>query len=147
MRAGVGGVIRARLIAAGIALAVLLAIVWAIYHSGERTGAARVTQGAERQHSARAAEARADEQAAAAVSDSIGRRVARADDLSTQAVKATIKDLRDAIESVPPAAAGDPVPAAAVDRLQDSLNAGIDRANRAAEDPAALPRSGQDGAS
>lgn len=78
MRAGAGGVIRARLIAAGVALAVLLAIVWAIYHSGERTGAARVTQGAEGQHSARAAEARADERAAAAVSDSIGRQIGRA---------------------------------------------------------------------
>lgn len=147
MRAGAGGVIRARLIAAGVALAVLLAIVWAIYHSGERTGAARVTQGAEGQHSARAAEARADERAAAAVSDSIGRRVARADDLSTQAVKATIKDLRDAIEAVPPAVAGDPFPAAPVDRLQNSLNAGIDRANRAAEDPGAISRTGENGAS
>jgi hypothetical protein len=147
MRAGAGGVIRARLIAAGIVVVALLVVVWAIHRSGERTGAARVTQDVERQHSARVAEARADERAAAVVSDSIGRRVARADDLSTQAVRATIKDLRDAIEAVPPAVAGDPFPAAPVDRLQNSLNAGIDRANRAAEDPGAISRTGENGAS
>jgi len=99
---------------------------------GRRAGEAKVTQQVERQHADRVAEARADERAAAVVSSSISRRVARADDLSTQAVKATIKDLRDAIDTVPPAVAGAPAPAAPVDRLRDTLNADIDRANRAA---------------
>jgi hypothetical protein len=126
------------IIGAGVLLAIIAGI-WLIRHSGEKAGAAKVTQAVERQRTERVAEARADEHTAAVVSDSISRRVARADDLSTQAVKATIKDLRDAIDTVPPAVAGDPLPAAPVDSLRDTLNAGIARANRAAEDAAALP--------
>lgn len=123
---------RLRLIILGVILVAALFGLWAIRHSGEKAGAAKVTRAVEQQRTERVAEARADERTAAVVSDSISRRVARADDLSTQAVKATIKDLRDAIDTVPPAAAGAPPPAAPVDSLRDTLNAGIARANRAA---------------
>ena len=123
---------RPRLIIVG--LAVLLAITAAVVlvRRGERAGAAQVTSTAEREHGARVAEARADERAIADVGSAIEQHVARADDLSTAAVLATIKDLRDAIDTVPPAAAGDPLPAAPVDGVRNALNAGIDRANRAA---------------
>jgi hypothetical protein len=120
------------IIGAGVLLAILL-VVWLVRHDGEKAGAAKVTQAVEHQRTERIAEARADERTAAVVADSISRRVARADDLSTQAVKATIKDLRNAIDTVPPAAAGAPAPAAPVDSLRDTLNAGIARANRAAD--------------
>ncbi|NYD91445.1 hypothetical protein [Sphingomonas melonis] len=124
--------IRARIIAAGFAGVLIVVAIWWIYHRGSTTGAAKATRQIEQQHADRVAEARADERAAAVVSNSISQRVARADDLSTRAVKATIKDLRDAIDTVPPAAAGAPAPAAPVERLRDALNADIDRANRAA---------------
>ena len=124
---------RLRLITGGLIILALIAAIWAIRRGGEKAGAARVTQTIERQRADRVAEARADERTAATVSDSISRRVARADDLSTEAVKATIKDLRDAIDAVPPAPAGAPAPAAPVDSLRDTLNAGIARANRAAD--------------
>lgn len=124
---------RVRLIAGGLVILALLAAIWAIRRGGEKTGAARVTQQIERQRADRVAEARADERAAATVSDSISRRVSRADDLSTAAVAATIRDLRDAIDAVPPAPAGAAPPAVPIDSLRDSLNAGIARANRAAE--------------
>ena len=123
---------RFRLIALGVTLAAVLLGLWANRNSGEKAGAAKATQAVERQRTERVAEARADERTAAVVSDSISRRVARADDLSTQAVKATIKDLRDAIDTVPPAAAGASPPVAPIDSLRDTLNAGIARANRAA---------------
>lgn len=118
-------------IVAGIVAAILLG-VWLVRRNGETAGAAKVTQAVEHQRAERIVEARADERAAAVVTDSISRRIARADDLSTQAVKATIKDLRDAIDTIPPAAAGAPPAAAPVDSLRDTLNAGIARANRAA---------------
>jgi hypothetical protein len=114
-----------------IFLLVISALALVAGRIGRRAGEAKVTQAVERQHADSVAEARADERAAAVVSNSISQRVARADDLSTRAVKATIKDLRDAIDTVPPAAAGAPAPAAPVDRLRDALNADIDRANRA----------------
>lgn len=116
-----------------IFLLVISALALVVGRIGRRAGEAKVTQAVERQHADSVAEARADERAAAVVSNSISQRVARADDLSTRAVKATIKDLRDAIDTVPPAAAGAPAPAAPVDRLRDALNADIDRANRAGD--------------
>lgn len=127
---------RRLLVGAPIVMA-LLAAAWAIFHQVADTGAAKADQKTERQRAARVAEARADERTAAAVSSSISQHVARADDLSTEAVKATIKDLRDALDDVPPAAAGDPLPAAPVDGMRNALNAGIDRANRAGQAPAA----------
>jgi hypothetical protein len=129
---------RARLIMVGVvALAIVAAIAW-IRAGGEKAGAAKVEHRAERDHSERVVEARTDERTAGDVAASIDRRVARVEDLSTAAVAATVKDLRDAIDAVPPSAAGAPPPAAPVDSLRDTLNAGIDRANRAAASAEAL---------
>ncbi len=129
---------RARLIIAGLVLlAILGAVAW-IRHDGVKAGAAKVEQRTERQRTDRIVEARTDERTAGDVAAAIDRRVARADDLSTAAVAATVKDLRDAIDAIPPSAAGAPPPAAPVDRLRDTLNAGIDRANRSAAAAEAL---------
>ena len=130
---------RARIIIAALVLLAILIAVWAIRRNGEKAGEAKVTQQAERQHADRVGEARADERAAAVVTDSINRRVDRADALSTAAVQATIKDLRHALDAVPPAPAGAPLPAAPIDGMRENLNAGIDRANRAADAADAIP--------
>lgn len=123
---------RVRLVVAGLVLLAIVAAIGLIRHSGERAGAAKVEHRVVVDHGARVAEARSDERTAGDVAASIDRRVARADDLSTAAVAATVKDLRDAIDAIPPSAAGAAPPPAPVDSLCDSLNAGIDRANRAA---------------
>ncbi len=119
-----------------IALGVLLAIVAGVVlirRSGETAGAAKVTAKTERARSDHVAEARADERSAADTTAAVARGVSRSDALADAYVKTTIKDLRDALDAVPPAAPGVPLPAAPVDRLRDSINAGIDRANGAAE--------------
>jgi hypothetical protein len=130
---------RPRLIIGGLILLALIAAVCVIRRGGEKAGEAKVTAKVEREHAQRVGEARTDEQAASVVADSISRRVTRADDLSTAAVQRTIKELRDALDTVPPAPAGAPVPAAPVDGLRDQINAGIDRANRAADAAEAIP--------
>jgi hypothetical protein len=128
-----------RLIAIGVAVIAALSIIYAIYHHGETAGSAKVTAKTEQRHTAAVAEARTDERAANDAAASIAKHVARADDLSTAALQTTIKDLRNALDAVPPAPAGAPVPAAPVDGLRDSLNAGIARANRAADAAEAIP--------
>ncbi len=125
-----------------IAIGVLLAIVAGvalIRRSGETAGAAKVTAKSERTHADRVAEARTDERSATDTTDAIARSVTRSDALADAYVKTTIKDLRDALDAVPPPAPGVPLPAAPVDRLRDSINAGIDRANRAGADPDPVP--------
>jgi hypothetical protein len=128
-----------KLIAGALVVLALLAAVWAIRRGGEKAGEAKVTAKVERERTERIVEARADERAASVVADSISRRVTRADDLSTAAVRGTIKDLRDALDAVPPAPAGAPTPAAPVDSLRDQINASIDRANRAADAADTIP--------
>lgn len=130
---------RARLIIAAIVIVAIVAAVGCVRRSGERAGADRVTVQAERDHSARAIEARTDERAAAATSATIAARTARADALTDAYVRQTIEDLRNAIETAPPVAAGDPIPAAPVDRVRDTLNAGIARAARSADAADAIP--------
>ncbi len=119
------------LIGLGLILAVV-AIVAVIFARGERSGAAAVTAKAGQQHNAAIADARTDERAAGDVAASIAGSVARSDALTDAYVKTTIKDLRDALAAVPPAAPAVPAPAAPVDGMRDTLNAAIDRANRAA---------------
>jgi hypothetical protein len=137
-------VTRARLIIGAVILLAIVAAAWMIHRGGEQDGAAKVTQASEQQRVGRLAEARSDERAATAVSASISQRVSRADALSTAAVQATIKDLRDALDAVPPAVAGDPLPAAPVERLRDQINASITRANRAAGDADTASGPGKD---
>ncbi len=130
---------RARIITGLLIVLAIVAAFYATSRAGRRAGRADVTAAAEHDRGERIVEARSDERQAAVVSESISRRVSRADALSTAAVAATIKDLRNAIDTVPPAAAGDPLPAAPVERMRDTLNADIARANRAADAADALP--------
>lgn len=124
-------------------VAIVVGIAW-IRSGGETAGAARVTAATEKAHTARVAEARADERASATVTQSIAARTVRIDAQTDAYVQATIEDLRNALSNVPPAAADAALPAAPVDRLRDSLNAGIARANRAADDAGASGGAGQD---
>ena len=135
---------RVRLIIGAVILLALVAAIWMIRRGGEQAGAAKVTQAGEQQRAGRLAEARSDERAATAVSASISERVSRANALSPAPVQATIKDLRDALDAVPPAVAGDPLPAAPVERVRDQINASIARANRAAGDADTASGTGQD---
>ena len=121
------------MIAIGLALIAIVGLLAWIYHAGSQSGADHVTAKAERRHADAVAEARADEHTAAAVTSTIAARAARADELTDRYVRQTIEDLRNAIDTVPPAAAGDPIPAAPADELRDRLNAAITRANRAAD--------------
>lgn len=129
--------IRPRTVAIAVMVIIMIALLAWIYHAGSKSGADHVTAKVERQHGAAVAEARADERKAAASTATIAARAARADALTDQYVRQTIEDLRNAIDTVPPVSAGDPVPAAPVEQLRDRLNAAIARANRAADPPAA----------
>lgn len=130
---------RIRILIAIGALIAIVAGVALIRRGGETAGAAKVTVKNERAHSASVAEARTDERSASDTTAAIARSVNRSDALADAYVKSTIKDLRDALDAVPPTVPGVPLPAAPVDRLRDSINAGIDRANRAAEAADAAP--------
>lgn len=113
-------------IAAGAWLAIAL-----VYRSGRTAGGANAKVAIAEAHRERVAEARADERKAADVTIAIADRTARADALSETLLRSTIEDLRNAIDAVPPAAAGAPPHVVPVDRLRDDINASIDRANRA----------------
>lgn len=117
---------------AAILLAVLACIYFAIHRDGERKGAAKVTAQAEKQHADRKAEAVADTATAQATVDAIGATTRNSNRLATEFAQAQIKELRDAT-TLPPAAAGDPAPVVDGVRIDASLNALIDRAERAAE--------------
>lgn len=119
-----------------IAAAVWLAIAQ-VYRSGRTAGGAIATVKIGEAHRERVAEARADERKAADATTAIADRTARADALSETLLRSTIQDLRNAIDAVPPAAAGAAPPVVPVDRVRDDLNAGIDRANRSASPAAA----------
>lgn len=131
--------IRPRTVAIGVTIIVAIALLAWIYHAGSRSGADHVTAKAERQHGAAVADAREDERRATTSTATIAARAARADALTDRYVRKTIEELRNAINTIPPVASGDPLPAAPVDSVRVSLNAGIARANGAAE-PAAAAR-------
>ncbi|MFN3675282.1 MAG: hypothetical protein ACK4TC_04830 [Sphingomonas pseudosanguinis] len=126
-------VTRGRMIAIGVVLVVVVAVLAWVYRSGGRAGADHVTAKVGRDHGAAVADARADERRGATSTATIAARTARADDMTDRLVRQSIKELRDAITDVPPAVAGDPLPPAPVDGLHDRLNASIARADRAAE--------------
>lgn len=126
-------------------LVIVLAIAvasWGVialtYRSGSAAGGAKVTAKVEKQRAEHVAQARTDERKATAVTIAIADRTARADALSETLLRTTIQDLRDALDSTPPAAAGAAPPVVPVDRLRDDLNAAIARANGQAG-PAAAP--------
>lgn len=138
MRDGDG--MKIRVILATIALvAVVAGVVW-IRRGGEADGAAKVTTEANASHAAGVTEARGDERAAAAVTQSIAERTVRIDAKTDAYVETMIKDLRDALHDVPPAAPGAALPAAPIDRMRETLNAGIARANRAGGVASTAPR-------
>ena len=131
------------IIAIGLVLAIVAGVAM-IRRGGETAGAAKVTAKNDRVHTEHVVEARADERAAATVTQSIAARTVRIDAQTDAYVQATIEDLRNALANVPPAAADAALPAAPVDSLRDSLNAGITRANRAAGDADPAGGAGQD---
>lgn len=143
MRGG-DGVTRIRIILAIAAIVAIVAGIAWIRSGGETAGAARVTATTAAAHTAQVTEARADERAAATVTQAIAARTVRIDAQTDAYVQATIEDLRNALANVPPTAADAALPAAPVDSLRDSLNAGIARANRAASDADAAGGAGQD---
>lgn len=108
-----------------------------VYRSGSAAGGATVTTKVEKQRAEHVAQARTDEGKATAVTISFADRTARADALSETLLRTTIQDLRDALDSTPPPAAGAAPPVVPVDRLHDDLNAAIARANGSASAPAA----------
>ncbi|HEX8484667.1 hypothetical protein [Sphingomonas sp.] len=130
---------RVRLAIASGAALLLIIVAALIYRTGSGAGAAKVEARVERDHGTRVAEARTDERAAAVSAVAIGATTARRSAAFDDYVLTSIKEMRDALAAVPPAPAGAPLPAAPVDSLRDQLNAGIARANRAAE-PAGAPR-------
>lgn len=108
--------------------------VYALVHgNGEKAGAAKVTAKVEKAHTERVAESRADERQAQTVTNRIADRTVRADAATDAYVRQTIEDLRNAL-ATEPAAPADAVPSPApVGSMSASLNALVDRANRAAE--------------
>ena len=119
--------------ALAIAAAIVACTIAAIYGRGERAGAAKVEVKARAEHGRRVAEARQDERAAAGAAAVIERRTRTATTSADVALAKHVQEIDDALASIPPAAAGAPPPAAPVGSLLDTLNAGIDRANRAAD--------------
>ncbi|RMB55441.1 hypothetical protein C8J44_0684 [Sphingomonas sp. PP-CE-3A-406] len=126
-------VTRIRIIVAIVIALAIVAGVAMIRRGGETAGAAKVTAKAEKAHAERITEARTDERAATSVTQAIAARTVRIDAQTDAYVQSTIEDLRNALNDASSAADAAAVPAAPVDRLRDSINAGIDRSNRAAE--------------
>lgn len=131
----------AKPVAIALIVLAIAAAVWGaialVYRSGSSAGGAKVTTKVEKQRAEHVAQARTDERRAAEVTIAIANRAARADALSETLLRTTIQDLRDALDSTPPAAAGAAPPVVPVDRLHDDLNAAIARANGQAGAPTA----------
>lgn len=128
-----------RAVFVGGLLAVLFGIILFVHRQGEREGADHVTVQAQRDHGAAVTAARADERLAANASSTIATTVAQQTVASAAVTHHIVENLRNAVQTIPPVAPGDPLPAAPVDSLRAELNAAIALANRAAE-PATAPR-------
>ncbi|MDF0489222.1 hypothetical protein PX554_13860 [Sphingomonas sp. H39-1-10] len=104
-----------------------------IYSRGEADGAAKIATKVTAAHSAAVADARHDERAAQAAAGAIGAAAARTNQDATAFAQSKIEDMHHAIDVLPDAPAG--AAPARVDsrRLSASLDALIDRANRAAD--------------
>lgn len=128
-----------RAVLVGGLLLALLGVILFIHRQGERAGADHVTVQAQRDHAAAVKDARADERLAVNASNTIATTVAQQTIASAAVTHHIVENLRNAVQSIPPVAPGDPLPAAPVDRVRADLNAAIADANRAAE-PAAAAR-------
>ncbi len=126
-----------RAVFVGGLLAVLLGIILFVHRQGERAGADHVTVQTQRDHGAAVAAARNDERLAANASSTIATTVAQQTVASAAVTHHIVENLRNAVQTIPPVAPGDPLPAAPVDSLRAQLNAAITLANRAAEPPTA----------
>ncbi|WP_125960751.1 hypothetical protein [Sphingomonas sp. ABOLF] len=113
------------------------AVAW-IYGSGRTAGGDQVRAAGAEKRDQVLTEARGDERTAVDVARAIDARTARAEALTDAQLHSTIEEIRNAIDTVPPAPDGADLPAAPVDGVRDALNASIARANRAGEDPAAV---------
>lgn len=136
-----------RAIAIGVVALLLGAALFTAHRKGERAGADHVTVQVQRDHAAAVTVARQDERAAVDASATIATSVAQQTVASAAVTHHIVENLRHALDTIPPAPAGDPLPAAPVDGMRDDINIAIARANRAAEAAAAVAGAGQDGAS
>jgi hypothetical protein len=136
-RLGISKAIAWALLALAIVGVTAAAIAW-IYGSGRDAGADQVRVAGAKKHDQAVAETRQDERTAVDVARAIDARTARAEALTDAQLQTTIEDLRNDLEAVPPALTGATLPAAPVDGVRDTLNAAIDRANRAGEAPDAI---------
>ena len=120
--------------ALGLALAIIAGVVaWRVYTHISDTGAAKATAKFEKRDDDRRAEIRVDESVAQDVAGAIGADVAHQTDVVTAQATATEKEIHDAFDAIPAPVAGALPPPAPVDELRAAINAGTERANRAAE--------------
>jgi len=121
------------------AIAIVAGIVAIIYHRGETAGGAKVQAKAAAAHTKTVADARSDERKAQDGSAAVGAAVGRANDETTAVVTAKRMEINNAVNSTPRAAPG--AAPARVDTvgLSASVDALVDRANRAAEAADAQP--------
>ena len=136
-----------RAIAIGVVALLLGAALLTAHRNGERAGADHVTVQVQRDHAAAVTVARQDERAAVDASATIATSVAQQTVASAAVTHHIVENLRHALDTIPPAPAGDVLPAAPVDGMRDDINVAIARANRAAEAATAVAGAGQDGAS
>lgn len=125
-----------------LVLAVVALMLRSAERSAEKRGAAKVTAKVEQRHTAAVADARADEHQAAVSAAAIGAHVSATDAKTDLLVQSELEDLHHALDATPPPAqagsAADLSPAP-VGVLSASINAGVDRANRAADAADAQP--------
>lgn len=132
---------RAFSIAVPVLLVIGLVLVgWLLFASHyENKGAERVEKKVAAANKAAVADARSDERKAQATSSQVGVAVGRANDTTTAVVTAKRAEIRNAIESTPRDVPGRaPVPVDSGE-LSASLDALVDRANRAANASDARP--------
>src|SRR5436190_11565977 len=94
------------LIDIGAALVLLFGIYELIYHKGQRAGAAKVTAKVEKAHQAAVVAAAVDTKAAQVTTDQIGAATTRTNAEVTALVQSKIQEMHDALNAIPPAAAG-----------------------------------------
>jgi hypothetical protein len=140
---------RTKALIAAIALLGLLVVAALVgaHRKGEQAGADHVTVQVQRDHAAAVTVTRKDERAAVDASATIATSVAQQTVASAAVTHHIVENLRHALDTIPPAPVGDPLPAAPIDGMRDDINTAIARANRAAEAAAAVAGAGQDGAS
>jgi hypothetical protein len=129
----------AYLIDALLVVGLLAGVYFAIHHSGEKSGAAKVEAKQAKAHTAAVTAARTDEKAAQATTDQIGTRVAKMDDATTDYLRNQLQELHNEIDAAHAASASAAAVPVDTVRVSASLDAGIARANGAADAADAAP--------